>query len=315
MILEDIQRALDARSIPFNALGYRLFQFPGMDVDRDSAFSMVEETWKESGEDFDPIEDVWKLPFDKTAVHFRGSQAYCCSFIEEVDGKCKIRFAELPRTGAPEKADLLFSVAEYEKRCPFRFTDDGIADEPFSITSWSELHGHIKESDRNDVAELSEEQIAAWVREPASLAAREAKLRIVHRALSYKAGRLAQMEHSIVLYPVLATINHPNNYVVEVGAEQTKKERREGKPPAGKPHYIVLNRATLRDRIAGVKPKGAQEESEEPARMNAPHERRAHWRVYKDARYTNLQGQRRWIRESFIHKEWIVGPNRYKVVT
>lgn len=109
----------------------------------------------------------------------------------------------------------------------------------------------------------------------------------------------------------VALANLPNNYIVEIShAKADLKRKKDVKIPRSgdRPIYILASPKEIRKRMQLSEPQSRA------GRSPRPHERRAHVRTYRDARFVNLQGQTRIIPATWVGpNESVVGKRRYKV--
>lgn len=106
--------------------------------------------------------------------------------------------------------------------------------------------------------------------------------------------------------------NQPNRWILEESPatppREGKKQKREPRSHE-RPRYTLLKPEQIREKL-GMPPLGSPD-----ATSPRPHERRGHWRTYRDARFTKLMSQRRWVKAAWIGpSEVVVGKRRYKVM-
>jgi hypothetical protein len=109
----------------------------------------------------------------------------------------------------------------------------------------------------------------------------------------------------------VALANLPNHFIVEISHAKTDQKRKKDVkiPRSGnRPIYILASPKEIRMRMQLPEPQSSA------GRSPRPHERRAHVRTYRDARFVNLQGQTRIIPATWVGpNESVVGKRRYKV--
>jgi hypothetical protein len=105
-------------------------------------------------------------------------------------------------------------------------------------------------------------------------------------------------------------MNQPKNFVLEIAPAKTKHTAKSGKivRSGDRPIYMVLSPMEIRMRMSLPDPRT------QTGRTVAPHERRAHTRTYRNARFVNVQGKQVVIPATWVGRsEAIIGKKIYKV--
>ncbi|MBU1194027.1 MAG: hypothetical protein KKE62_01660 [Proteobacteria bacterium] len=101
------------------------------------------------------------------------------------------------------------------------------------------------------------------------------------------------------------------NFILETTPKKVRKPK-PGKVPRSheRPYYTLLTPKKIRKKLNLEDPTSETGSHSSPA----PHERRGHWRTYRDERYKNMRGKRQWIGPVWIGaSEAKVGNKIYKV--
>jgi hypothetical protein len=109
----------------------------------------------------------------------------------------------------------------------------------------------------------------------------------------------------------LVIMNQPKNFVLEIAPTNTKHTSKSGKimRSGDRPIYMILPPKEIRNRMSLPDPQM------QAGRTVAPHERRAHTRTYRNARFVNMQGRQVVIPATWVGKsEAVIGKKVYKVL-
>lgn len=123
--------------------------------------------------------------------------------------------------------------------------------------------------------------------------------------------RQSALVNAKVAMQEVVIMNQPKNFVLEIAPTKTRHTARSGKivRSGDRPIYMILPPKEIRKRMLLPDPQT------QTGRAVAPHERRAHTRTYRNARFVNMQGKQVVIPATWVGRsEAVIGKKVYKVL-